>query len=127
MTGFPDDPRTGESFALDMTTIQRGRERYDIFCSACHGRTGHGDGMVVERGFPRPPRLHDEEIRSKPNGHYFEAISQGLRNMPAYASSISAEDRWAIVAYVRALQTSQHLSLDKAPKDIQEQFDNRDE
>ena len=123
VSGFPDDPRPGRDFSLDLQLLQRGRERYNIFCSACHGRTGHGDGMVVQRGFPRPPRLHDDEIRNKPNGHYFEVISQGLREMPAYASSIPADDRWAIVAYVRALQTSQHLPLSEAPQDIRKQFD----
>lgn len=124
---FPDDPRTKEPFRLTLEQLQRGRERYDIFCSACHGWTGYGNGMVVQRGFPQPPSLHNAEIRDKPNGHYFEVISQGLRDMPAYRSSIQAGDRWAIIAYVRALQTSQHLPLDDAPADIRAKFESTNE
>lgn len=124
---FPLDPRTGESFNLSLKILRRGRERYDIFCAACHGRTGYGNGMVVQRGFPQPPSLHAQEIRNKPHGHYFEVISQGIRNMPAYRASIQADDRWAIVAYVRALQTSQYLPLDDAPADIREKFESTDE
>lgn len=119
---FPPDPRTGKAVALTEATLQRGRERFDIFCSACHGRTGYGDGMVVQRGFERPPSLHDDEVRAKPPGHYFEVITAGRRAMPSYAASISAKDRWAIIAYIRALQKSQHVILEDAPPDIREHF-----
>ncbi len=85
----------------------RGRERYDIFCSACHGLTGNGDGMIVRRGFRRAASFNDDRLRQAPVGHFFDAITNGWGAMPSYASQISVQDRWAIVAYIRALQESQ--------------------
>ena len=103
---FPDDIDT---FPLPVTAevIQRGRERYDIFCSACHGMTGNGDGMIVRRGFRRAASFNDDRLRQAPVGHYFDAITNGWGRMPSYAAQIPVQDRWAIIAYIRALQVSQ--------------------
>lgn len=91
------------------TLLQRGRERFEIFCVACHGRVGDGDGYVVRRGFPRPPSYHIERLRGAPAGHFFDVITSGFGRMFGFEGEISVADRWAIVAYVRALQLSQHF------------------
>jgi len=119
---FPSDPRTDRPFAFTEQTLQHGRQQFDVFCSPCHGRTGYGDGMVVQRGFQRPPSLHSDKLRSEPPGFFFEVITNGRRSMPSFAASIAAEDRWAIVAYLRALRTSQRVQLDMAPEDIKQHF-----
>jgi mono/diheme cytochrome c family protein len=95
--------------------MARGRERFDIFCAPCHGRTGAGDGMVVRRGYRRPPSYHDDRLRSAPVGHFFDVMTNGFGAMPDYASQIKAEDRWAIVAYIRALQLSEHATVADVP------------
>lgn len=95
--------------------LERGRERFDIYCSPCHDRTGHGIGMIVQRGFKRPPSLHDERLREVPVGYLFQVIGNGFGTMPSYAAQIPARDRWAIVAYIRALQLSQAASLSDVP------------
>ena len=102
-------------FPVDEVLMRRGRERYDIFCSPCHGLTGEGDGMVVQRGYRRPPSFHVERLRQAPPGHVFDVITNGFGAMPDYAAQIKAEDRWAIAAYVRALQLSAHATLDDVP------------
>jgi mono/diheme cytochrome c family protein len=94
-------------FPITQETVQRGRERYEIFCSVCHGMTGHGDGMVVRRGFRRAASFHDDRLRQAPVGHFFDAITNGWGAMPPYAAQVPVQDRWAIIAYVRALQLSQ--------------------
>ncbi len=103
---YPDDV---EVFPITMTKelVTRGKERYEIFCSACHGLTGNGDGMIVRRGFRRAASFNDDRLRQAPVGHFFDAITNGWGAMPSYAVQIPAEDRWAIIAYVRALQLSQ--------------------
>jgi hypothetical protein len=103
---FPDDVDTFP-FPITKDTVLRGRERYNIFCSACHGMTGNGDGMIVRRGFRRAASFNDDRLRNAPVGHFFDAITNGWGAMPAYAPQIPVQDRWAIVAYIRALQTSQ--------------------
>ena len=95
----------------DSRVMARGQERFDIYCSPCHGRTGQGDGMVVRRGFRRPPSFHEDRLRNAPIGHLFDVITNGFGAMPDYATQIRAEDRWAIVAYMRALQLSEHATL----------------
>jgi len=102
-------------FRVDATVMARGRERFDIFCAPCHGRTGQGDGMVVLRGYRRPPSLHQDRLRDAPAGHFFDVITNGFGAMPEYATQVKAEDRWAIVAYVRALQLSGHATLADVP------------
>lgn len=103
---FADDIETFP-FAITEDTVKRGRQRYEIFCSACHGFTGYGDGMIVRRGFRRAASFHDDRLRQAPVGHFFDAITNGWGAMPSYASQIPVQDRWAIIAYVRALQLSQ--------------------
>jgi mono/diheme cytochrome c family protein len=104
-------------FAVDDRTMARGRERFDIYCSPCHGRTGQGDGMVVRRGFRRPPSFHQDRLRNAPVGQLFDVITNGFGAMPDYATLIRAEDRWAIIAYVRALQLSEHATIADVPAD----------
>jgi mono/diheme cytochrome c family protein len=103
---FPDDVDT---FPLPVTqeVVARGRARYAIFCSACHGLTGNGDGMIVRRGFRRAASFNDDRLRQAPVGHFFDAITNGWGAMPSYAAQIPVQDRWAIIAYIRALQVSQ--------------------
>ena len=114
---------------VDRTVIERGRERYDIYCSPCHGLAGFGDGMVAMRGdellegtWTPPTSFHSELLRTRPVGHLFNTISNGIRNMPAYGPQIAVEDRWAIVAYVRALQRSQNATVDDVPPEIRAQL-----
>lgn len=103
---FPDDVDTFP-FVVTEEIVKRGRERYDIFCSACHGLTGNGDGMIVRRGFRRAASFNDDRLRQAPVGHFFDAITNGWGAMPSYASQIPVQDRWAIITYIRALQLSQ--------------------
>jgi mono/diheme cytochrome c family protein len=95
-------------------TLERGRERYDIFCAVCHGATGNSDGMIVRRGFPAPPSLHLDRVRTAPVGHYYDVITHGFGVMYPYAARVEPPDRWAIAAYIRALQLSQRATLDDA-------------
>jgi mono/diheme cytochrome c family protein len=104
-------------FRIDERAMARGRERFDIYCAPCHGRTGQGDGMVVRRGYRRPPTFHQDRLRDAPAGHFFDVITNGFGAMPDYAPLVSAEDRWKIVAYVRALQVSEHATLADVPAD----------
>jgi mono/diheme cytochrome c family protein len=100
---------------LDAALMARGRERFDIFCAPCHGRTGVGDGMVVRRGYRRPPSLQEERLRNAPVGHFFDVITNGFGAMPDYATQIGVHDRWAIVAYTRALQLAGHATIGDVP------------
>jgi mono/diheme cytochrome c family protein len=104
---------TGSREQIAEKVLNRGRQRFDIFCAPCHGRTGDGDGMVVQRGFPRPPSYHIDRLRQAADGHIFDVITRGLGRMPSHAAKIPADDRWAIVAYLRALQFSQHAPVDQ--------------
>jgi mono/diheme cytochrome c family protein len=103
---YPDDVDTFP-FPVTKEIVDRGRQRYDIFCSACHGLTGNGDGMIVRRGFRRAASFNDDRLRQAPVGHFFDAITNGWGAMPSYASQIPVQDRWAIITYIRALQLSQ--------------------
>ena len=100
---------------VDAAVMARGRERFDIYCSPCHGRTGQGDGMVVLRGYRRPASFHQDRLRTAPVGHFFDVITNGFGAMPDYAAQIKVEDRWAIIAYIRALQVSEHATLADVP------------
>lgn len=102
---------------IDRALLERGRERYDIFCAPCHDRVGNGNGMVVQRGFRRPSSLHVARLRDATPGYYFDVITNGYGAMSGYAAMIPARDRWAIIAYVRALQLSQNATLDDVPPD----------
>jgi mono/diheme cytochrome c family protein len=100
-------------FPLPITAadLDRGQERFNIYCSVCHGRLGDGSGMIVKRGFRKPPSFHDDRLRAAPVGYFFDVETNGFGAMPDYASQIPAEDRWRIVAYIRALQLSQRGSV----------------
>jgi mono/diheme cytochrome c family protein len=102
-------------FPITGADLSRGRERYNIYCSPCHDYTGSGNGMIVQRGFPSPPSFHIERLRQAPAGHFFEVITHGLGLMYGYASRVSPDDRWRIAAYIRALQLSQHGSMEDVP------------
>jgi len=102
-------------FQIDESIMKRGQERFNIYCSPCHGRTGLGDGMVVRRGYRRPPSFADDRLRQASVGHFFDVMTNGSGQMPDYQSQIPVNDRWAIAAYVRALQLSQHASPDDVP------------
>ena len=95
--------------------IERGRERFNIHCAVCHGFSGAGDGMIVQRGFPTPPSFHSDRLRAAPAGHFFDVMTRGYGVMYPYASRVPPEDRWAIVAYVRAIQLSQNATLADVP------------
>jgi hypothetical protein len=102
-------------FPVDRAVLLRGQERYRIFCTPCHGELGDGKGMIVRRGFNPPPSYHTEELRNKPLGHYFDVMTRGYGTMYSYAARVPARDRWAIAAYIRALQLSQHAQSADLP------------
>lgn len=103
-------------FPITPAVLNRGQERYDIFCSVCHGALGKGDGMIAQRGFPAPPSFHIERLKNAPAGYFYDVITNGFGKMYSYADRVSVEDRWAIAAYIRALQRSQSATLaDVAP------------
>jgi mono/diheme cytochrome c family protein len=104
-------------FEVNRGVLERGRERYDIFCAPCHAKTGAGDGMIVRRGYRRPPELWDEKLRAAPVGLLFDVVTRGFGAMPAYARQIPVRDRWAIIAYLRALQLAHYAELDALPTD----------
>lgn len=108
---------------LTRELLARGRERFNIFCSPCHDRTGNGRGMVVRRGYQPPPSYHIDRLRDAPVGHFFDVMTNGLGAMPDYASQIEVSDRWAIAAYVKALQLSQHAPVADVPADKKEALD----
>jgi len=112
-------------FAIDDRVMARGQERFNIYCSPCHGRTGQGDGMVVRRGYRHPPTFHQDRLREAPVGHFFDVITNGFGAMPDYAAQVRAQDRWAIIAYVRALQLSEHATLADVPADRRGELDRR--
>jgi mono/diheme cytochrome c family protein len=103
--------------------LGRGRERYDIYCAVCHGATGEGQGEIVQRGFPAPPTYHSERLRNAPIGHFYDVITNGYGVMYSYASRVEPNDRWAIAAYIRALQLSQHASAGDLPPNEQKQLE----
>jgi mono/diheme cytochrome c family protein len=103
--------------AITPADLDRGQERFNINCALCHGATGEGDGMIVRRGFRRPPSYHEERLRQAPAGYLFDVITNGFGTMPDYASQISPEDRWKIVAYIRALQLSARGTVADVPLD----------
>jgi mono/diheme cytochrome c family protein len=113
-----DDSRQAPSPPpVTMALLERGQQRFDINCSPCHGRTGEGDGMIVQRGFPRPPSYFSERLRDAPNQHFYDVITHGYGAMYPYADRVEPADRWAIIAYIRALQASASASLANVPAD----------
>lgn len=110
-------------FPVDHDVLDRGRQRYDIDCAPCHGYAGYGNGMVVQRGFSPPPSFHSDRLRQAPVGHFYDVITSGFGAMPSYADQISVVDRWAIVAYIRALQLSQNAPVSDVPADALRQLE----
>jgi len=102
---------------VTMALLERGKQRFEIFCSPCHSRLGDGNGVIVQRGFPRPPSYYSEALLHAPNQLFYDAISHGYGIMFSYADRVGPDDRWAIVAYIRALQASAQASLSDVPPD----------
>lgn len=131
MLGKTEDDSWVELNPVPVTVpvLERGQQRYEIYCSPCHGLAGYGDGMVAQRAdqlqegtWTPPTSFHTELVRERPAGHLYNTISNGIRNMPSYGSQIPVDDRWAIVAYLRALQRSQNATIDDVPADLQAQL-----
>lgn len=102
-------------FAITRADLLRGQERFNIYCSPCHSRIGDGNGMIVKRGFRQAASYHTDKLRNAPVGHFFDVISNGFGAMPSYASRVEPDDRWRIIAYVRALQLNEGAKLDDLP------------
>ncbi len=123
-TGKGPDGKPLDTFPFPVTkeVIERGQDRFNVYCSPCHGRLGNGEGMIVQRGFRKPPSYHIDRLRQVPNGYIFDVITNGFGDMQDYAAQIPARDRWAIVSYVRALQLSQDASLTDVPPEARGQL-----
>ena len=111
-------------FPITREVLQRGRERYTIYCTPCHGQQGDGRGMVVRRGMKQPPSYHIERLQNETPGYFFDVMTNGFGAMYSYASRVKARDRWAIAAYIRALQLSQNATLEDVPADVRERLEN---
>ncbi len=107
-----DGDAISETFPFPVTegVVARGRERFNIYCSPCHARTGEGTGMIVQRGYKKPPSFHEERLRVMPPGYFFQVMTNGYLTMPSYSLQVGPEDRWAIAAYVKALQLSRNVN-----------------
>jgi mono/diheme cytochrome c family protein len=105
---------------MTMALLRRGKQRFDIFCAPCHGRAGDGQGVIVQRGFPAPPSYHTDELRNAPDQHFLDVIQNGYGVMYSYAARVPPADRWAIVAYIRALQLGQHAFVAGLPEDVRQ-------
>jgi hypothetical protein len=117
--------KDAETFPIPVTAelMVRGQERFNIYCTPCHDHTGNGLGMVVRRGLRRPPSFHQDRLRNAPVGHFYDVITNGFGLMQDYSAQIAPRDRWAIIAYIRALQRSQYAPLDDVPADQRSQLD----
>jgi len=102
-------------FPITKADLERGRERYNVYCTPCHDYTGSGNGMIVQRGFPQPPSYHIQRLREAAAGHFFEVMTNGFGEMYSYAARIEPADRWRIAAYIRVLQASQDAKVDDVP------------
>jgi mono/diheme cytochrome c family protein len=107
---------------ITIQLLKRGQNRFNIYCAPCHGQTGDGQGIVVKRGYLPPPNFHQDLVRNYPDGHIFDVITNGIRNMPSYKHMIPVADRWAIVSYVRALQRSENATLSDIPEEIRNEI-----
>jgi mono/diheme cytochrome c family protein len=116
VTGKADGKLT-EVFPAPVTRaeLERGQQRFDVYCSPCHDRVGTGQGMIVMRGYKQPVSFHDDRLRGMPAGYFFDVITNGFGVMPSYAAQVPVADRWAIAAYIRALQLSQRATLAEVP------------
>ena len=109
-------------FPIGRQDLERGRERYNIYCTPCHDYTGGGRGIVVQRGFPAPPSFHVDRLRQAPAGHFFDVMTAGYGTMYSYADRVPVMDRWRIAAYIRALQLSQQRTIDDVPPEMRQQL-----
>jgi hypothetical protein len=121
-------PKDSNNFPLpvDQALLDRGKERYTAFCTPCHGLQGDGNGMVAMRGMKHPPSYHIDRLRDSPNGYFYDVITNGFGQMYGYAAQIPQRDRWAIVAYVRALQLSRYAHASDLPANLQEKLSKGD-
>jgi mono/diheme cytochrome c family protein len=110
---------------VNAALMLRGQEQYNVFCSPCHGHTGAGDGMVVRRGYRAPTAFHHPRLREAPPGYVFDVITNGFGAMPDYAAQIAVQDRWAIAAYLKALQLSQNAGVNDVPAEKRGELDTR--
>jgi hypothetical protein len=110
-------------FPVTMEVLKRGQERFNIYCSPCHGLSGMGNGMIVQRGFSHPPSYHQDRLRNAPVGHFVDVITNGYGQMYSYAYRVKPQDRWAIAAYIRALQLSQNASVNDLPANERQQLE----
>ena len=119
------DGQLTDSFPMPVTAevMARGRERFNVFCAPCHGRTGQGNGMVVQRGFRAPPSFHEERLRTAPVGYFFAVQTNGFGAMADYAAQVPVADRWAIAAFIRALQFSQRATVGDVPPERRAELD----
>jgi mono/diheme cytochrome c family protein len=117
--------KPAETFPMAVTAsvMERGQERFNVFCSPCHGRTGEGNGMIVQRGFRQPPSYHEDRLRNAPVGYFFDVMTHGFGAMQDYSSQLPPADRWAVAAYIRALQLSQRASIEDVPADRRADLD----
>ncbi len=123
-TGFAGGkPVTQLPVPLTRELLDRGQERFNIYCAPCHGRTGDGDGMIVQRGFPRPPSYHTDRLRRASIGHFFDVITNGYGLMYSYANRVAPPDRWAIAAYIRVLQRSRSATFADLPPGAQAELE----
>lgn len=117
-TGMVDGHEANEfPYPVTEEMVQRGQQRFNIYCSPCHGRTGRGDGMIVRRGFHQPPSYFEARLMNAPVGHFFDVITNGFGAMQDYKAQVPVRDRWAIAAYIRALQLSEHATIADVPPD----------
>jgi mono/diheme cytochrome c family protein len=120
-------PATEFPMPVTAAVMARGQERFNVFCSPCHDRTGSGNGMIVQRGFRRPPSYHEERLRNAPVGYFFDVMTNGFGAMQDYAAQVPVADRWAITAYIRALQLSHAATIDDVPADRRGELDQENE
>ena len=118
-----NEPAKTFPFPVDRELLLRGQERFTIFCSPCHSRLGDGQGMIVRRGYRPPPSFHLERLREAPPGHFFDVITNGFGSMYSYGDRIAPADRWAIIAYIRALQLSQNAKTSDVPPEARPTLD----
>ena len=124
LTGRVDGALTPDlPLPLTRELLSRGRQRFEIFCTPCHGQLGDGNGIVTQRGFRHPPSYHSERLRGVPVGHFFDVITRGFGAMTDFSDRIPPEDRWAIAAYIRALQYSRQAKLDELPADMRRELE----
>jgi mono/diheme cytochrome c family protein len=110
-------------YPVDYALLERGRDRFSIYCAPCHGLAGDGDGLVARRGFPHPPSYHIERLRRASDRHFYDVMSDGYGIMYSYADRVAPQERWAIVAYIRALQLSQQIEAARLPPEIRARLD----